>query len=82
MVDALEAVKLEMLREKLAVSVLCFPLKANNTLVPASVSELNVAAPAVSVLLSMVLPSQWRSRVATRSRPGISAVHVMPAIES
>ena len=46
MMDALEAVKLEMLREELVVSALCFSLREAITLVPATVGEeLNVAAP-------------------------------------
>ena len=72
------------LRALLVVSVACFPLSAVVILVPPTVrAPVIVVAPVtVSVELSTAAPSACSSRVATTSRPWMSALHVTLAIDS
>ena len=70
--DALLVVRELALRAVLVVMVACFPFSAVMTLVPDT----------TRVPLSVAAPSQCKSRVATTSRPWISAVHVTLATES
>ena len=84
MVMPVEACTVATLTADVDVNAACFPEMAVITLVPPtlSVPPIDVFPATASVELSTAAPSACSSRVATTSRPWMSAVQVTLAIES